>query len=98
MTPAGGPPRQVTAWLSRSFLDWLIDEAADLSKWSARRRPSPELTQRQFDTMTDAMQEASDRTPDKAGEALRNGLIEFRRAWDCARVEHGRSPRARTTS
>jgi hypothetical protein len=63
MKPAGSPPRQVTARLSRGFLDWLINEAADLSKQSARHRPSPELTQRQFDAMTDAMQEVADPTP-----------------------------------
>ena len=98
MKPAGGAPRQATAWLSRGFLDWLIDEAADPSKQSAGRRPSPELTQQQFDAMTAAMQEVADRTPGEAGAALRNGLEEFRRAWGRARVEHGRSPRARTTS
>ena len=97
MKPAGGPPRQVTAWLSRGFLDWLIDEAADPSKRSTGRRPSPELTQRQFDAMAEAMQEVADRTPGEAGEALRNGLEEFRRAWGRAGVEHGRSPQAKAT-
>ncbi len=61
-----------------------------------RRRPSPEFTLRQFKAMTEAMQQVADQYPGKAGEALRNGLEEFCRAWGRARVEHGRSPRVQT--
>ena len=47
-----------------------------MSALGARRRPSGEYRQQQYEAMEAAMQEIADQQTGKAGEVLRNGLAE----------------------